>query len=140
MDKLTIVTPIHFGRERHGKRRLLVGHTPEPPAEAEQGNVPRLTRLMALAIHLEGLLERGEVKDLAEIARLGHITRARVTQIMNLRLLAPEIQEALLDLPNTTRGRDRLLYKHIQALTVMPSWKMQRERWRKMESEQVGRL
>ncbi len=51
---------------------------------------------MALAIHFEDLIRQGVVTDYADLARLGHVTRARVTQIMNLRLLAPEIQEDLL--------------------------------------------
>ena len=51
---------------------------------------------MALAIHFEGLLANGEVTDMADLARLGHVSRARITQIMNLRLLAPEIQKDLL--------------------------------------------
>jgi hypothetical protein len=129
MVKLKIVTHVHFGREKRGKRRLLAGRAPAPEPQIEQGNIPRLARLMALAIHFEGLLERGEVKDMAEIARLGHVTRARVTQIMNLRLLAPDIQKALLDLPPTMKGRDRLQYRHIHPLTVTASWKRQREMW-----------
>lgn len=129
MEKIKIVTHVHFGREKRGKKRLLAGRAPEPVCSAEQGTVPRLARLMALAIHFEGVLERDEVKDMAEIARLGHVTRARVTQIMNLRLLAPDIQEALLDLPPTTKGRDRLQYRHLHPLTVTPSWPRQREMW-----------
>jgi hypothetical protein len=39
---------------------------------------------MALAVRFEVMLKRGEVKDYAELARVGHVTRARVTQIMNL--------------------------------------------------------
>ena len=54
------------------------------------------------------LLDRGAVKSLAEIARLGHVTRARVTQIMNPLLLAPDIQEEILFLPPTTAGRDSI--------------------------------
>lgn len=58
--------------------------------------IPRITRLMALAIKFEDMIARGEVRDYAELARLGFVTRARLTQIMNLLLLAPEIQEAIL--------------------------------------------
>ncbi len=58
--------------------------------------IPRISRYMALAIHFEDLIKQGVVTDYADLARLGHVTRARVTQIMNLRLLAPEIQEELL--------------------------------------------
>lgn len=51
---------------------------------------------MALAIHFEGLIRQGVVRDYADLARLGGVTRARITQIMNLLNLAPEIQEVLL--------------------------------------------
>ena len=45
------------------------------------GRVPRVTRLMALAIPLEQLVRDGAVADYAEIARLGHVSRVRMTQI-----------------------------------------------------------
>jgi len=63
---------------------------PPPP------RIPRITRLMALAIKFQDMIDRGEVRDYAELARLGFVTRARVTQIMNLTLLAPGVQEELL--------------------------------------------
>ena len=56
------------------------------------GRVPRISRLMALAVRLEGLVRAGRVKDYAELARLGGVSRARVTQVLNLRNLAPSIQ------------------------------------------------
>jgi hypothetical protein len=65
---------------------------------------PRVARLLALAYRFEELVRTGAVKDYAELARLGHITRARVTQIMNLLSLAPEIQEYLLWLPSERTG------------------------------------
>jgi hypothetical protein len=58
--------------------------------------IPRITRLMALAIKFQDMVDRGEVRDYADLARLGYVTRARLTQIMNLLLLAPDIQEQLL--------------------------------------------
>src|SRR5581483_5981106 len=58
--------------------------------------IPRITRLMALAIKLQEMIERGEIQDYVDIARLGYITRARASQIMNLLNLAPQIQERLL--------------------------------------------
>ena len=61
-----------------------------------QSRIPRLTRLMALAIKFEDMVDRGEVRDYADLARLGYVTRARITQIMNLLLLPPDIQEMLL--------------------------------------------
>ena len=51
---------------------------------------------MALAIHFDRLIREGKVKDYAEIARLGKVTRARVTQVMNLLGFSPDLQERLL--------------------------------------------
>ncbi len=51
---------------------------------------------MALAIRFKGLIRRGQVRDYAHLSRLGNVTRARITRIMNLLYLAPDIQEALL--------------------------------------------
>ncbi|QNN25442.1 hypothetical protein HED60_14085 [Planctomycetales bacterium ZRK34] len=98
------------------------------------GRVPRISRLMALAIHFERLIQDGVVEDFADIARLGHVTRARVTQIMNLRLLAPDIQESLLDLPGTTTGRDPIRERQLRAITAESHWGKQRamllKRWK----------
>jgi hypothetical protein len=60
--------------------------------------VPRVARLMAVAIRLDQLIHDGTATDQAELARLGHVTRARLTQIMNLLFLAPDIQEQILQL------------------------------------------
>lgn len=66
---------------------------------------------------------------MADLARLGHVSRARITQIMNLRLLAPDIQEELLFLPRTDALRDALKYADIRPLTVEPDWEEQRQIW-----------
>ncbi|MDX9976030.1 MAG: hypothetical protein RBU21_23830, partial [FCB group bacterium] len=76
-----------------------------------------------------GLLANGAVTDMADLARLGHVSRARITQIMNLRLLAPDIQEDLLFLPRIDAPRDPLKYADIGSLTLEPDWMVQRRRW-----------
>jgi hypothetical protein len=81
---------------------------------------------MALAIRFDQLVQTGKVRDYAEIARLGHVTRARVSQIMNMLTLAPDIQDALLNLPLTIRGREPVTERHIRPLTVMSDWRRQR--------------
>ena len=70
-------------------------HRPESNSP-DRPRIPRITRLMALAIKFQAMVEGGEVRDYADLARLGYVTRARLTQIMNLALLAPDIQEAIL--------------------------------------------
>ena len=80
-----------------------------PPPPVPLGRVPRVARLLALALRLEQLVQAGVIANYAELARLGHVSRARVTQILNLRLLAPDLQEAVLFLPPTLRGGRDLL-------------------------------
>ena len=62
-------------------------------------SIPRIARLMALAIRFDGLVREETIQDYAELARLGRVTRARMTQIMKLLFLAPDIQEQILFLP-----------------------------------------
>jgi hypothetical protein len=66
--------------------------------QVSRPRIPRIARLMALAIKFQDMINRGEVRDYADLARLGYVTRARITQIMNLLLLAPDIQEEIMGL------------------------------------------
>ena len=93
------------------------------------GRVPRVARLLALAHKFDGLLRRGAVANGATLARLGHVSRARITQILNLLHLAPDIQEAILYLPLTVRGRDAVRLRQLQALTQILDWSEQRAWW-----------
>src|SRR2546427_9262608 len=58
-------------------------------ATAEAGRVPRVSRLMALAMRFDELIGSGQVTGYAELARLGHVSRARLSQIASLLGLAP---------------------------------------------------
>jgi hypothetical protein len=93
---------------------------------------------LALAIRFEGLVERGELQDYADLARLGYVTRARITQIMNLLNLAPDIQEELLFLPRTVRGRDRICEKDMRPITTVPYWQCQRKMWKNLKEVRLG--
>jgi hypothetical protein len=99
------------------------------PASIPVGRIPRISRLMALAIRFENLLATGAVTDYAELARLGHVTRARVTQIVNLAFLAPDIQEALLFLPPVKKGRDPVKEWQVRPIAAEPDWRRQRRQW-----------
>jgi hypothetical protein len=101
--------------------------------------VPRLARLMALAIRFEELLRLGEVHDYAELARLGHVSRSRITQIMNLRLLAPDIQEEILFLAPCKRGRDPIHLALVQPVALEPDWRRQRQCWAALLRERSSR-
>ena len=84
---------------------------------------------MALAIKLQDMVDRREVSHYAEIAQVGHVTRARMTQLMGLLLLAPDIQENLLFLPPTKQGRDPVSERGLRSLAAITNWRRQRRLW-----------
>ena len=116
-------------RGRGAKKRIVEGASQLDESKPALERIPRISRYMALAIHFEDLIRQGVVTDYADLARLGHVTRARVTQIMNLRLLAPEIQEELLFLDPQKRANESIQLKSIQSLIANYSWKNQRDEW-----------
>ncbi|MEX2386445.1 MAG: hypothetical protein WD534_01100 [Phycisphaeraceae bacterium] len=107
---------------------------PAPTPTTPVGRVPRITRLMALAIKLESYVQDGIVDDYADLARLGHVSRARITQILDLNLLCPTIQEAILNLPRTLKGRDPVRERHVRGVLGEVEWGRQRKRWHKLLS------
>ncbi len=130
---VTYTTRFHVQREEKGTVVLAFGEKAKP-TPTPVGRVPKLARLMALAIRFEEMLQRGEVKDYAELARVGHVTRARVTQIMNLLRLAPDIQEAILHLPLVDGGSDPVKEWQVRPIAAEPAWKRQRRTWRRLSS------
>jgi hypothetical protein len=84
---------------------------------------------MALAIRFDQLIRDGVVQDQAELARLGQVTRARMTQIMNLLNLAPDIQE---DLINAV-GRG-LSDRQLRPIAALSCWRQQWARWSKFNA------
>ena len=124
-------------RGRRGRKR--VSETEAPlPTPVEPGNVPRIARLMALALRYEGLIRRGDIQDYASLARFGLVSRARITQIMNLLNLAPDIQEEILFLPRTLKGRDPITERDIRSITAVPKWVMQRRMWSRLKARLTG--
>lgn len=119
-----------FVRRAHGQR--VVKAAPAPTPDPPPGRIPRISRLMALAIHFEQLLRQGKVRDQSDLARLAHVTQPRVTQIMNLNHLAPDIQEQLLYLPQLAPGREPVHERLLRPVTRIPAWSEQRRVWRSL--------
>jgi hypothetical protein len=94
----------------------------------------RVARLMALALRFEMLLRNGVVANYAELARLGHVSSARISQILNLQYLAPDIQEELLFLTRQTRGRDPIHLARLQPIAAHVDWAKQRRLWRELRT------
>jgi hypothetical protein len=78
--------------------------------------VPRVARLLALAVKLDGLVRNGTIRNFAIVARLGHVSRARVSQLISLLLLASDIQEEILFLAPMQSGRDQVTLRHLQPI------------------------
>lgn len=120
---------VSFSKVQHGRRQIASSNRPSRPQPV--GRVPRVARMLALAHHFDRLIAQGVVKDYAEIARLTQLSRARVTQIMTLKFLAPAIQEEIAMLPNS-RGKDGLLEKAVRRIALMPEWGQQQSYWQRL--------
>ncbi len=130
---LIMECPIRFHRRGRGGRRAIdQGPDPAPPVRSP-GRVPRVSRFMALALRFAEYLRTGQVHSYAELARLGRVSRPRISQILNLLNLAPDIQEALLMLPRTEQGRDAMILRALQPIASTPEWTAQRRLWGRIE-------
>jgi hypothetical protein len=109
------------------------------PVTTQAGRVSRISRLLALALRMEGLIRTGAIADYSEMAQLGHVSRARITQIMNLLLLAPDIQEQILFLSPTLHGRDPIRLAQLQPIARMPDWSQQRHLWAALVQNRLTR-
>src|SRR5712692_8423658 len=110
----------------------ILGRIEKPEQVAEATHLPRVTRLLALALKCEGLVRSGTIPDYAELARRGWVTRARITQIMNLLHLATPIQEEILNWSEVENERDPVSERALRRLTRIPMWSKQLELWRRL--------
>ncbi len=108
--------------KRSAKTIVEAGAQPEQPTPVR---LPRITKMMALAIRLDHLIGTGQVSDQAELARLGRVSRARLTQIMMLLQLAPDIQESLLTLQPFAIGCKPIIERQLRRIALIPSWATQ---------------
>ncbi len=103
------------------------------PTHRDTGRIPRVARTLVLAHKIDGMIRAGELRDLADAARGIGVTRGRMSQIMNLQLLAPKIQEAILDLPPVANGRDPFSERALRPIVAEPDWNRQLELWNEVK-------
>jgi hypothetical protein len=132
MNQLIINARVQFRRPRREPQTTPsadpAAQPSEPPAPTR---LPRITKLMALAIRLEQQVQEGTIRDYAEIARVGHVSRARITQILTLLQLAPDLQETLLFLPRVASGKDPITERDLRPIAATADWTQQRVLWRR---------
>jgi hypothetical protein len=133
-EEITYALDFRVRGPGHSGNKMLSSHPQRSNSEAAGRAIPRIARLMALAIRFDGLLRAKKFRDYAEIARLGRVTRARMTQIMRLLDLAPDIQEQILFLPNVKGLNERNLRPIISCI----DWNEQRCFFQKIVSVRSG--
>jgi|GEM_PF-1040512 len=101
--------------------------------ETEKRRYSFLARQMALAIKLRGLWEKDTELSFADLARMENLTRARISQIMDLTLLAPDIQREILGLPKRPRGEQTIKESDLRTVCRQPVWEDQRVLWEKIK-------
>jgi hypothetical protein len=111
---------------RHG---ALPPFRPEPVNEPV-GRPPRVARLIALSHKLEARVQLGEVNDYAELAKLAHVSPARIAQIVILVQLAPDIQEYVLFLSSEHAGL--ISERELREIAREPLWDRQRALFQEM--------
>ena len=114
---------------RRAGRRVAFDETPPPPPPEPVVRPARVARMLALAHRLEAGIDAGEYADRADVARHLGVSRARVTQLLDLALLAPEIQEAILEMV-AVDGREPLAERELRPIVRCPVWELQRRTWR----------
>jgi hypothetical protein len=129
-ESMTIQCRFQVDRRARGRKQLQAGEPPRPACAP--GRVSRVAKLLALAHRFEEMLREDVVSSYAELAQLGQVTPARVAQVMALLGLAPDIQEAILFLPRTVRGRDPIQMYDVLPLTMVLDWKIQRRLWEQL--------
>lgn len=129
---ITVTKQVVFTRSARGRKRL--ADKPAVEAPLPVGRVRRVSGVMALAIQFDRLLREGVVRNTTELARLTHVTQPRITQVMQLLHLAPDIQEELLFRPLIERGRDSVTEKHLHRIAAEPDWRKQRSMWSQVKT------
>jgi hypothetical protein len=98
------------------------------------GRYPRAAQVLALALQFQEMIDGGEVRDYADLARLGCVSRERISQIMMLVWLAPDIQEQVLRLPPNA-GHAPFSEGALRRIAKMPIWEEQRRAVRNLFGE-----
>lgn len=129
---LTATHKLDFKSGKRTAKRIIEAGT--EPEQSTPDRLPRITKMMALAIRLDHLIKTRQVTDQAELACVGHVSRARLTQIMDLNMLAPDIQEDILELP-TSRGYCQCPQeKEVRRIAIDLNWNNQRIAWKRIST------
>lgn len=122
-----------FEMTMYRRRGSKVLFAPEPFAGAHPTvrRPAHVARMLALAHHVESAIERGLFPDRAAVARKLGLTRARITQLLNLLLLAPELQQCVLSL-EAVDGVEPMSERAVRSVASALSWTEQKAAWTRL--------
>src|SRR5512144_3091253 len=122
-DGTTITVRMPMAWKRRGGRKVIIapdGSDAWAPAKPRPDE--RLIQALARAHRWKRMLEEGRYRSAAEIADAEKVTRSFVNRLLRFSLLAPDIQEAILD------GRQPKGMQLEELTRTMPSeWEKQRK-------------
>ena len=132
---ITLKSKVNVQITAQGRKRITPVDNSSAMSEVVlRPKLQRITRLMALAIRFDEMIRTNEANDLVELARRAKVSQPRMSQIMALNLLAPEIQQSLLDLPPLKAGKPFLHEKRLRSLTSIIDWDEQRAEWLRIKA------
>jgi ParB-like chromosome segregation protein Spo0J len=111
---------------RRKSRSVTLAETPSPAKPEPVRRPAKVAQQLALAHHLQAAIDRGAVADRAAVARKLGLTRARITQLLDLLMLAPDLQEAVLVL-EAVDGAEPMAERTLRAVAHAGTWAEQRE-------------
>ena len=118
--------------EVSGRGEVLLKEGAAPPKPPSERVPTRAAKLLALAHRIDGLVRDGKMTDYAEVALVAGLTRARISQITDLLLLAPSIQERVLLETKPERGRERYGERHLRQIVRDHDWDRQIQAFEKL--------
>jgi hypothetical protein len=130
------IVEVRCSLKRHVRQRSQTADpTALPIVDALElrAKLPRITHTVARALMFEHAIANGEAADFADLARLTATTRERVSQVMKMMRLAPDIQDEILRLPPVRRPQRAITVPEVAAITDQIVWDDQRESWRKLK-------
>ncbi len=96
---------------------------------------PKIVKLLVLAHQIEQAIDEGRAKDYVDVAHQLAVTRARITQLVNLLLLSSELQTTILIEPHRVQ---HLSERQLRPITEEPDWQKQSEMFQKLLARARG--